>query len=544
MVKIRSVLFFLFFLVSAQTYGQVKKFAVFFTKKTEGNPYSLNNPSEFLSTRSVARRVAQNLPYDTTDLPVNPNYLQGLRNSGATVLYPMKWLNGAIIECTETILNQISVLPYVLNSSPLNSKIKTVSGRITPKNGTQSIDYGPSGNQNIMLGIDSMHAWGFHGEGKLIAVMDGGFKNVNIHPAFSHIFQNQKLVGVRDLVSKDGDVFQDHWHGGAVLSNIAGYLPGSLVGGAYNSSYFLIRSEDTDTENEIECAYWVVGLELADSIGADLVNSSLGYSTFDVASLNYSYQTLNGITSIASKAASMAASKGMVVLNSAGNEGNNGSWGGWISVPGDAENILTVGSVGSTEVYSGFSGKGPTADNRIKPDLVAQGAQAVVANVTSGSGITTNSGTSFSCPILCGLAAGFWQAHPDLTAFQVISLLKNSGSNRDTPNNQIGWGIPGFVKAHILAGAKPVLSFPFDVRIFPNPSDGNLLNIGLMESNTVGKASVKIMDSKGKQLLDTEVQFDLVNTTRTLKIPSWRSGIYYLNLEMGEKKFTRKLILN
>jgi len=200
--------------------------------------------------------------------------------------------------------------------------------------------------------------------------------------------------------------------------------------------------------------------------------------------------------------------------------------------------------VGSNEAYSGFSGKGPTADNRIKPDLVAQGGQSVTADVFGNTGVTTNSGTSFSCPILCGLAAGVWQAHPQLTALEVIALLKNSGSNRDSPDNQIGWGIPGFVKAHVLAGSKPVLSFPFDVRIFPNPSDGKLLNIDLLQSNTVGKANVKIVDAKGKELFKTELEFDLVNKTHSIKIPSWRTGVYFIQLEMGDKKYTKKLMVD
>jgi len=542
-----SILYILFFSVllhSSPSNSQNKKFVVYFKDKAGSNPFSLSNPTQFLSSKSIQRRAQQNLLLDSTDLPVSPAYLDGIKQVGATVLNPLKWLNAAIIDCSPQILPTINTLPFVLSSSPLNTKIKTAGVKKERKDGTQSLDYGTSSNQNLMIGIDSMHAWGYHGEGMTIAVLDGGFLNVNTHTAFAHLFQNNKIIGVRDLVARDGTVYEDHWHGGAVLSNIAAYQPGSIIGGAYAASYFLIRTEDVDSEYEVECAYWAAGLELADSIGADLVNSSLGYTTFDSPGISYNYSNLDGSFSLATKTASMAASKGVLVLTSAGNEGNNGSWGGWISVPGDAQNILTVGSVEPNESFSNFSGKGPTADGRIKPDLVAQGGGATIANLFSASGITTNGGTSFSCPILCGMVAGFWQAHPELNASQVITLLKNSASNRDNPNNTIGWGIPGFIKAHILAGAKPVLSFPFDVHVFPNPNKGKVLNISLLESSTVGKADYRITDSKGSLVLEDSVYFDLVNTSRSINLPNVRSGIYFIQIEMGGKSFSRKIILD
>lgn len=543
-INFRTIILILFSVcLGFQGSAQNKKYIIFFKNKGGGNPYSLSNPSEFLSAKSIQRRIHQNLALDSTDLPVSPSYLNTVKQAGAVVLNPLKWINAAIIECSGEVLNQIIDFPFVEITQPLNSKLPSSVVKKLKANGTQSLDYGPSGNQNLMLGIDSMHSWGYHGEGMTIAVMDAGFQNVNTHTAFSHLFQNNKIVGVRDIVARDGDVYQDHWHGGAVLSNIAAFLPGSIIGGAYNASYFLIRTEDANSEFEVECAYWVAGLELADSIGADLVNSSLGYTTFDPPGVSFTYSSLNG-QSFSSRAASMAAAKGMVVLNSAGNEGNNSSWGGWIGVPADAENILTVGSVGPTEQYSTFSGKGPTADGRIKPDLVAQGGSVVIADVFTASGITTNGGTSFSCPILCGLAAGFWQAHPDLNATQVMAHLKNSGSNKDNPNNQIGWGIPGFVKAHILAGAQPFLSFPFDLRIFPNPNSGKVLYIELLQSNVIGDAQYKITDAKGALVLANTIRFDLTNQRIGIDLPKMRSGMYFIQIEMGGRSFSRKMVMN
>lgn len=532
----------LFFIVHL-TDAQVKKYVVNLKNKAGGNPFSLSSPQQFLSARSIQRRANQNLGYDSTDLPVTPAYVQGVASTGAVVLYRLRWLNALIVECTPAQLTTISNLPYVLDAKPLNAKIRNPNGKKYPKNGIQSLDYGPSAGQNTMIGIDSMHRWGFKGEGKVIAVMDAGFRNVNGHTAFSHLFQNNKILGVKDFVDRDGEVYNDHWHGGAVLSNIAGYLPGKIIGGAYNASFYLLRTEEDFTENEIECAYWVAGIEFADSVGADIVNSSLGYTTFDNSNLNYTYNTLDGQTAIASRAASIAASKGILVVCSAGNEGGNLSWGGWISSPADAKNILTIGSVSSVQIPSPFSGKGPTADERIKPDLAAQGSQAVIADVFTNEDITTSNGTSFSCPIVCGLAAGYWQAHPELNVQQVMALLKSSGSEADSPDNQVGWGVPNFVKAHILAGSRPILSYPFDLQVFPNPNNQNELFIQFLETDVIGKAKIRLVNAKGQEAKTDTFDIDLTRQNISVPVSGLAQGVYTLQLEMGGKMFNRKVVL-
>lgn len=536
------ILFCLAEVAAAQ--AQIRKYVVYFTDKQGGNPFSISQPQQFLTQRSIQRRINQNLPVDSTDLPVTPAYIQGVQNLGATIYYQLRWLNGVIIECSAAQQSAILGLPYVIDSRPLTSKQKGPIVKKATKNGIQSIDYGPSFEQNTMIGIDSMHSWGFHGEGMVIAVLDAGFLNVDGHAAFSHIFQNNRLLGVKDFFDRDGEVYGDNWHGGAVLSNIGGYLPGKIVGGAFNSSYYLLRTENEPSENEIECALWVAGLEYADSVGVDIVNTSLGYSTFDNASLNYNYSTLDGQTAIASRAAGMASSKGIVVVCSAGNEGNNTGWGKWITSPADADNILTVGSVNSLQVPSSFSGKGPTADGRKKPDVVAQGGNAIIANVNTTSDITTNSGTSFSAPIVCGLVAGFWQAHPQLTAIQVINYIKYSGSNANSPDNVVGWGVPNFVKAHILAGARPTLAYPFALNIFPNPNTGNQLTIEFLESNAVGIAKLRLVNTKGQTLVNQTLDFDLSHQSMTMDLGDLSTGVYFVHLEMGGKKFVRKVVLN
>jgi hypothetical protein len=545
--KILFLLGFIYLAFSPLAFGQNKKFVVYFKDKKGGNPYSLSNPSAFLSPRAIQRRNTQNLALDSSDLPVSPAYLTGLSQAGATVLYPLRWLNGAIIDCPATSIPSIEALPFVIFSKALNSKIKNPSSKKWNKDGIQSIlslEYGLSENQNSMLGIDSMHAFGFHGEGKLIAVMDAGFQNVNNHVAFSHLFTANKILGVKDFVTGDGEVYTDHWHGAAVLSNMAAKMPGQLYGGAFEANYFLMRTEDAATENEIECAYWVAGLEMADSIGADVVNSSLGYTTFDTPSLDYNYNSLDGNTSLASRAAKLAAGKGMVVVTSAGNEGNNNSWGGWISVPADAENIITAGSVNDQLNYSTFSGKGPTADGRIKPDLVARGAATIVINAFSNDAITSSNGTSFSAPLISGLVAGYWQAHPSLTALQIIQNLKLSASNKTNPNNQIGWGVPSFVQAHILAGARPRMSFPFNINIYPNPNSLRELTIEFVESSVVGMAKVELWDAKGKKVASESLSYSQAQEKNQIKLDHLPVGMYHLILEIGGKTYKEKVFLH
>ena len=524
--------------------AQNKKYAVFFDKKVSGNSFSLASPQEFLSTRSIQRRQAQGLLLDSSDLPVIPAYLTAVRNTGANVLYQLRWLNGAIVDCNESQYLAIQNLPFVEGTKPLNSRQTESPVKKKPKSGIQSLDYGSSLVQNNQLEMDSMHAWGYHGEGKLIAVMDAGFQNVNNHAAFTHLVQNQKIIGVRDLVARDGDVYQDHWHGGAVLSNIAAFMPGNLIGGAYGADFFLIRTEDAATENEIECAYWEAGLELADSAGADVVNSSLGYTTFDTPSLDYNYNTLNGQISIASRAASMAAGKGMVVVNSAGNEGNNSAWGGWISVPADAPDILTAGAIDNSGLQAGFSGKGPTPDGRIKPDLVAMGSGTVTADVFSNSGITLNNGTSFSAPVLSGLVAGFWQAHPELNARQVMAALKNSASNRNNPNNTIGWGIPGFIRAHVLTGAKPRLRFPFEILVFPNPSKGNDISLRLLTDKETSQMNYELVDARGRLVREGKFRLQPSENEIIIPVSGCKAGVYLLKINGTDGQMSRKIILN
>jgi subtilisin family serine protease len=263
-----------------------------------------------------------------------------------------------------------------------------------------------------------MHDAGFYGQGMTICVLDAGFYNVDRHECFTHLFTNNQIKGTYDFVKNSvGNVYRENYHGAAVLSIMGGYLNGKLIGPAYGADYYLFRTEDAGSEKEIECANWVIGAERADSLGCDLINSSLGYNTFDLSEQDYSLSDLNGKNTFISRAANIAASTGMLVVNSAGNTGGTGApWFGKITMPSDADSVLTLGAVRLDGSLAGFSSRGPTATGHIKPDVVGPGAGVIVYDRNGISAVTAGSGTSYSSPIICGLAAGIWQAYPSLTA--------------------------------------------------------------------------------------------------------------------------------
>lgn len=298
--------------------------------------------------------------------------------------------------------------------------------------------YGKSGNQIFINHVDALHKQGYRGEGMTIAIIDGGFYNADIIPGLSHV----KVLGTKDFAEAGGNVFEKQNHGMMVLSCIAANTPGKIVGTAPEASFWLLRSEDGDSEQLVEEDNWCAAIEYADSVGADLVNTSLGYTVFDNTDDNVLYSEQDGSTHLISRSASMAASKGMVLCQSAGNEGDN-QW-KRIGVPADADNILTVGALKPDGTNTLFSSLGMAADGRVKPDVCAQGQDCAV--YASNGTVTTANGTSFSSPIMCGMVACYWQAHPTLSAFEVVDAVRRLADRFDRPDNVYGFGTPDFSK--------------------------------------------------------------------------------------------------
>ncbi len=469
MKKISAVILFLFPLLAVAGYGDTLKFWVQFTDK-KNSPYSINQPESFLSKKAIERRAKFGITITEEDFPVNPDYLKKVNSTGVQVLNTSRWLNGVSIQTADNdVIKKLMALPFVksidkvgLYDNKDNSRLEylmemlmavgeeepeTTDGTMQP--GVELTPYnkdfyGKGFNQIEMLNGAEMHRLGFTGKGVTIAVLDGGFMNVNKIKTFQHLYTNGQLLGTWDFVRQDSNVYDDNNHGMNVLSCMAAQTPGKMVGTAPEASYWLLRTEDANTEYLIEEYNWVSGAEFADSAGVDIINSSLGYSAFDDNSTSHKYSQLDGKTSVASRAASIAAKKGIVVCNAAGNEGND-DW-TYIGAPADADGIITVGGVNADSTFADFSSYGPTADGRLKPEVTAQATQAYVATVADV--FVPNQGTSFASPILCGMVACLRQANPNKTVQEIITALQLSGHRFANPDTAFGNGIPNFIKAN------------------------------------------------------------------------------------------------
>ena len=358
--------------------------------------YSVGSPQAYLSERALERRERQGLKVDETDLPVCRTYIDAIIGKGASVVTKSKWNNTVVVEVVDTtLIEQIARLPFVTKTKK---------------------------------------------EGMQIAVIDAGFYNADE----MKFFKKMHLLGIRDFVNPQSDIYAENYHGMKVLSCLAANQPDVLVGTAPEASYWLLRSEDDDTEQPVEEDYWAAALEFADSVGVDVVNTSLGYYEFDDKTCNYRYRDLDGHYSLMSHSASMAADKGLVVVCSAGNSGR-GTW-KKLTPPGDAENVITVGAMDKNLVNADFSSVGNTADGRVKPDVMAVGVSSAVAG--NDGTVSRANGTSFASPTFCGLVACFWQACPWLTAKEVIEAVRRSADRADAPDNIYGYGVSNIWKAY------------------------------------------------------------------------------------------------
>lgn len=425
------------------TPGDTLKYRISLKDKA-ATDYSLQKPEMYLSKKSIERRKRQGLEIDSTDLPVCKKYVDAIRKKGVHVLVTGKWDNFVTVSCNDSMLiAEIAGLPFVRSTERVwRGVAKRASERDSLINKPLRTDslYGPAITQIKMSHADRLHEAGFKGQGMTIAVIDAGFHNVDKIEAMKNI----NILGTRDFVNPEADIYAESSHGMSVLSCMAMNQPNVMIGTAPGASYWLLRSEDEYSENLVEQDYWAAAIEFADSVGVDLVNTSLGYYSFDDPAKNYRYRDLNGHYALMSREAAKAADKGIVVVCSAGNSGS-GSW-KKITPPGDAENVITVGAVNKYGVLAPFSSVGNTADGRVKPDVVAVGLGSDVMG-TDGN-LRHANGTSFSSPIMCGMVACLWQACPELTAKEIIELVRRSGDRAVFPDNIYGYGIPDLWKAY------------------------------------------------------------------------------------------------
>ena len=417
-------------------------------KDKKGSTVSLRHPEQFLSQKAIERRRRQGLKVDESDLPVSEVYLRELAARHVQVVSKSKWNNTVLVKtATPQQAESLKSLAFVNDvvqtfSAPdsvtlsVRDSLKTI---LAEDDTLYSTSYGRAKLQVEMLGGIKLHEAGFRGNGMTIAIIDGGFMNVDQIPAFRKV----NIIGAKDFGFPQSDIYQEGDHGTCVLSLMAVNEPGIYVGTAPEADYVLVKTEVGQYEQMVEEDFWAMGAEFADSIGADLINSSLGYNNYDVKEMSHKYSELDGKTSLISRTASLLASKGIIHCNSAGNAGND-QW-KKIGVPADADDILAVGALTPKKMNANFSSVGPSADGRVKPDIMAPGNPTAVVN---GRGnVSYGSGTSFASPLLCGMVACLWQSMPEKTACEIMDLVRMSGDRADEPDNVFGHGIANFGKA-------------------------------------------------------------------------------------------------
>ncbi len=418
--------------------------------------------AEFFDVRARLRRQRAGAPWDVHDAPVAGAYLNAVAATGATVKYASRWLNAAACRLSTEQYETIRAFDFVKEVRPC-ARLQAVRDlsveAVAEVQQSHSLTYGNSLNQNRMIRTDTLHALGYSGRGVVVAVFDDGFLNVDALSAFAAMRDEGRILGWYDYVDDDSTVFDVGGHGTAVLSVLAGYLPGTLIGPAYGASFYLFRTEDGASETLSEEYNWVAAAERADQLGADICQTSLGYLTFDGGIGDHTYVDMDGNTTVITVAADLAASRGMVVVNSAGNEGNN-SW-GYVIAPADGDSVLACGSVNALRVRSGFSSRGPTFDGRIKPDVMAMGQSATFQSYTGAIG--TASGTSFSAPLISGLAACLLQAAPYAAGYATHEAIVRSSDRFANPDSLYGYGIPdGFAALRWVSGLNPEFVWPGD----------------------------------------------------------------------------------
>ncbi|MDP3913731.1 MAG: S8 family serine peptidase [Bacteroidota bacterium] len=511
----------------------------------KGTPFQINQPEEFLSRRAINRRIKQHIVIDETDLPVSPVYLDTLWKRGLEVVHTSKWLNGATVRTSDTVLiRTIATLPFVqmvqltkpaniLKSTP--NKFKEPESEINPD--VSPLNYGNAYNQLSQLNGQYLHNQGFRGKGIQIAVLDAGFWHVNQIAAFDSLRNSKRILGTRDFVDPKSVFYNQHTHGMSVLSCMGGNIPRSLIGTSPDASFYLFRSEDAATEYLIEEDNWVAAAELADSLGVDVINSSLGYYDFDDPKMNHLYADLDGKTTRVTQGANMAFQKGILVFSSAGNEGNN-SW-KRIIAPSDGKDVLAIAAVDKNNIRASFSSVGPAFGGAVKPNVAAMGSATYL--VTSGGVLGYSDGTSFSSPVMAGMGACLLQANPWANVKQVKMAIEQSAHQYSKPDSLLGYGIPDFEKADKYLK----VNFANDLKsetgwiISPNPFSNYLLiqntNPGITEN-----IEVRIYNLQGtclwQSILRSSQQVLLNNISNLPK------GFSILTIRSGEKEEQFKLI--
>jgi len=485
---------------------------------------AIANPITILTQKAIDRKAAHSVAIDSRDVPVNEAYITLLKNAtGITVLAKSKWFNAVHVRGTETNINNLSGAAYVdyidFADNNLNVRIATSPkvDKFEVESSLTTFVYGNTLNQVEMITVDDLHVDKYTGTGMTVAVLDAGFASVNTIGGFARLRNAGNLKGGYDFVNKTSDVYAytGNSHGTKVLSTMAGYIENQFVGTAPDASYYLFRTEDSGSENPIEESNWVEAAERADSLGVDVINTSLGYIDFDNSNYDYSSSDLNGNTTYITKGANIAFDKGMLIVVSSGNSGASG-----LAAPADAAGVLTVGAVDGTGTYASFSSRGSATQPTIKPDVMARGSGSYV--ISASNTIVQNNGTSFSSPIMAGGVTCLWQALPNKTNAEIMQLVRESASQYATPDYLMGYGIPN-LKLTLDTFLGTDTASQLEVKIFPNPVK-NIVYLDFPEH--IEEVIISIYDVLGKQIVTATIN----DRSQGLNLEYLPPGIYIAKL--------------
>jgi hypothetical protein len=523
------VLLFTYFAVDANTYAV-------YLKDKNGSSFSVLHPEEFLSVSAIARRQRQHIPIAEIDLPVSATYQNILKQYAVQIHYSSKWLNCVVLESTPFEVQKIKQLSFVSAIHELNNTIqpsyKTNSKfeTLTP-NAISDFDadkyYASSTVQNKMIHVDFLHKRGFKGDGVIVGHFDNGCANAKNIAGFDSLFSTSRFIGSRDIVDADDNVFNDGTHGTSTLSCLAANTSGKMVGTSPNASFYLLRTENNSSETIQEEYNWVYGAEVADSIGAELFTTSLGYTTFDNNIGNHSYADINGNKTPITVAANIASRLGILVINSAGNEGD-APW-HYIAAPADGDSVLAIGAVNGERKHAKFSSFGPNFSGKVKPDVCAMGAGTSVFDQFGN--IYASNGTSFSGPVMAGGIVCLRQAYPTVSNLIILDAVRKSAHLFKHPNDSLGYGIPDLAVAFFLLDdyVKRFSENQEHKDVFPNPFR-NEVNV-FVQQPTETELNVELYDFSGHLVLTQRIHLENNQSQYiTLNTENLNSGAYLLRI--------------
>ena len=539
--RIRTIVLLLLLLPGGGLiFGQSSVYNYFYRVyfKDKGN-YTINDfsPLELLSQRAVDRRTRAGIAVpDYRDLPVNRDYLSQVAMKGFRLHSTSKWLNTGLFKTQDPAdISLIRSLPFVLEVKIVKHPGNKGKGEDKLDLSEENEDMPPYDRPLSMVNGYSLHNSGYDGKGIVIAVLDGGYLKADIISSLKHLHLRGGIKGTRDFITGTGNVYGYHNHGTAVMSILAGVLPGQIAGTAPGADYWLLRTEESSTEYPVEEDFWAAGAEYADSVGADIISSSLGYSEFNDPSMNYKFPDMDGNTAFVTIAADIAASKGILVVASAGNERNK-SW-QRIIAPSDGDSVISAGAVDGYKIISAFSSAGLSADGRIKPDNVAQGVSVPIQTLEQT--VSRGNGTSFSCPVISGICACLFQAVPEATSFDIIEALHLKGDRSSRPDSLYGYGIPDMLEVLSSLQEKYVPETDYPTLIVPNPVTGIF---EIVFKDAPGTLHIDIINASGKVILRIDLENYISRSLTVSELQNRESGIYFVRSKTSSGTFTNKVI--